>query len=66
MKSKQESINYSAAGLVKQPYEKPRLRTIELITGEVLALGCKVDDGQPGKDLPIGCGTLGCQFEPGS
>ena len=26
----------------KQPYEKPRLRTIELAAEEVLATGCKV------------------------
>ena len=25
----------------RQPYEKPRLRTIELVAEEVLAVGCK-------------------------
>ena len=32
----------------KQPYEKPRLRTIELVADEVLAVGCKVRGGQSG------------------
>ena len=26
----------------KQPYEKPVIRTIELVADEVLAVGCKV------------------------
>ena len=27
----------------KQPYEKPRLRTIDLAAEEILAAGCKID-----------------------
>jgi len=29
----------------KKPYDKPRLRTIELTAEEVLAVGCKFVDG---------------------
>jgi len=29
----------------KKPYRKPRLRTIELVADEVLAVGCKVQNG---------------------
>jgi hypothetical protein len=46
-------------GRIKQPYEKPRLRAIELAAGEVLAYGCKTDDSSylpPNVDQPIGCG----------
>lgn len=36
----------------KHPYEKPRLRTIELVADEVLAVGCKVKGGQQGFNNP--------------
>ena len=32
----------------KQPYEKPRLRTIELSAEEVMAVGCKMVSGAKG------------------
>ncbi len=32
----------------KKPYQKPRLRTIELVADEVLAVGCKVQNGTSG------------------
>jgi hypothetical protein len=47
----------------KQPYQKPSLRTIDLVAEEVMAVGCK---------LPAGAGpvTGGCLvpqcFNPGS
>ena len=47
----------------KHPYEKPRLRTIELVADEVLAVGCKVKGGpteiqQPGGDMPEAAAML--------
>ncbi len=33
----------------KLPYEKPRLRTIQLAAEEVLAISCKTASGKPGK-----------------
>ena len=50
----------------KLPYEKPRLRTIELAADEVLAIGCKIQAGYPGKSSEIGCGTAQCVLKPGS
>lgn len=50
----------------KKSYEKPKLRTIELAAEEILALGCKIAQGQAGRDSPIGCGTAACQLKPGS
>lgn len=47
---------------VKQPYQKPRLRTIELISDEVLATGCKSDViGGPGPatECAPGCFEFG-------
>jgi hypothetical protein len=44
MKSKQKKIKHKTAEPSRQVYEKPRLRTIELVTEEVLAVGCKVSD----------------------
>ncbi len=38
-------------GTRKRAYEKPKLRTIELVVEEVLALGCKLPSGSLG---PIG------------
>jgi len=51
----------------KRPYTPPRLRTIELVADEVLAVGCKTVAGAPG---PTG-GNLTCRapsvcFVPGS
>ena len=34
---------------VKRPYEKPRLRSIPLVAEEVLAVGCKMAHGAPGR-----------------
>lgn len=40
----------------KRPYEKPVLRTIELVADEVLAVGCKVKKGQSGfNNRPATC-----------
>ena len=36
----------------KQPYEKPRLRTIELAAEEVLGVGCKTAAGATGPAIP--------------
>jgi len=40
-----------------QPYEKPRLRVIELTAEEVLAVGCKTAAG--GAPLPPNCLSCG-------
>jgi hypothetical protein len=40
-----------------QPYEKPRLRVIELIAEEVLGIGCKTAAG--GAPLPPNCLSCG-------
>lgn len=43
----------------KKPYEKPRLRIIELAAEEVLAAGCKTFGG--GATVPVSpCDTGGC------
>jgi len=36
----------------KKAYQKPQLRTIELVADEVLAVGCKVQNGVAGFDNP--------------
>ncbi len=36
----------------KKPYRKPRLRTIELVADEVLAVGCKVQNGVAATNNP--------------
>ena len=36
----------------KKPYQKPKLRTIELVADEVLAVGCKVQSGTTGVNNP--------------
>jgi len=36
----------------KKAYRKPQLRTIELVADEVLAVGCKVQNGVAGFDNP--------------
>jgi hypothetical protein len=47
----------------KQTYEKPRLRIIELVAAEVLAIGCKLKTPTSGPQFPTcfstGCATLG-------
>jgi hypothetical protein len=36
----------------KKPYQTPKLRTIELVADEVLAVGCKVQNGTTGFENP--------------
>jgi hypothetical protein len=44
----------------KLPYDKPRLRTINLVADEVLGVKCKLSIGDPtGKKNHGGCGTIG-------
>jgi len=43
IESKQDHVNNATVQIVKQPYEKPKLRVIELLSDEVLATGCKSD-----------------------
>jgi hypothetical protein len=45
----------------KLPYEKPRLRTINLVADEVLGVKCKTALGDPtGKRNQGGCGVVSC------
>jgi hypothetical protein len=46
---------------VKQNYEKPMLRVIELAAEEVLAVGCKTINGGGGNPTAIPCDAGGCQ-----
>ena len=39
----------------KMPYEKPRLRTIELAAEEVLAVGCKLMSGGSAVGSSVNC-----------
>jgi hypothetical protein len=48
----------------KRPYEKPRVQAINLLAEEVLAVGCKLDNG-PGGPIEPNCTASRC-FEPGS
>ncbi len=48
----------------RQPYEKPRFRTIDLAAEEVLAVGCKLDGG-PGGPIGASCTASSC-FAAGS
>jgi hypothetical protein len=48
----------------KQPYRKPRLRTIELTAEEVLGAGCKTLAG--GGVAPPSCVAGNCGLEEGS
>ncbi len=48
----------------RQPYEKPRFRTIDLAAEEVLAVGCKLDGG-PGGPIGASCTAASC-FAAGS
>jgi hypothetical protein len=42
----------------KRPYARPRLKTIELATNEVLGFGCKLDSSSG--PLSPTCATLPC------
>ena len=48
-----------AGGQIKKAYEKPVLRTIELATDEVLAVGCKT-----AITFAVGGGAPGCTLIP--
>jgi len=48
------------ANNVKQPYDKPALRAIDLVTEEVMGV-CKVNAGSPGP-MSFGCDSCGGQF----
>jgi hypothetical protein len=47
-------------------YEKPKLRAINLLAGEVLAVGCKTSFGDPSGVGGNGCLTGVCSRETGS
>lgn len=51
---------------VRQPYEKPELRLIELAAEEVLAIGCKSSFGDPSGVAGNGCTTGICSSVTGS
>jgi len=53
------------AATSKQAYEKPKLRTIELLAEEVLGIGCKTAPGLPGPELST-CTAGVCSVTPGS
>jgi hypothetical protein len=48
----------------KQPYKKPKLRTIELAAEEVLGIGCKTAPGAPGPGIT--CTDGSCSLSLGS
>jgi len=50
----------------KGPYEKPKLRAINLLAGEVLAAGCKTSFGDPSGVAGNGCLTGICSATLGS
>jgi hypothetical protein len=50
VKSEQKAILKS-----KQKYEKPRLRVIEMVTEEVLGVGCKLESGGTAVGVPTSC-----------
>jgi hypothetical protein len=50
----------------KGPYEKPKLRAINLLAGEVLAVGCKTSFGDPLGVAGNGCLTGICSATLGS
>ena len=53
------------SGPKRQPYEKPSLRTINLVAEEVLATGCKLDVPPGGGFAPPNCVASKC-IGPGS
>ncbi len=54
----------AAESKTRQPYQKPRFRTIDLAAEEVLAVGCKLDGG-PGGPIGASCTASAC-FSAGS
>jgi len=50
----------------KQSYEKPRLRSIELVAEEVLGIGCKTAAGDPTGAVGAGCTNPACSMSTGS
>jgi len=50
----------------KKPYTKPRLRVIELETGQVMASSCKTMAGAPAMMKPNHCGIQQGCMEDGS
>lgn len=48
----------------REPYDKPRMRTIELVAEEVLAVGCKLSVA-PGGPVGATCTAASC-FAEGS
>ena len=50
----------------KQAYEKPRLRTIELVAEEILAVGCKTSPADFNGKLGGGCTNPLCSSSIGS
>ena len=50
----------------KQPYEKPRLRKIQLAAEEVLSSGCKTAPGAFGAFIGNGCTNPVCSMATGS
>ena len=50
----------------KGPYEKPKLRAINLLAGEVLGVGCKTIFGDPAGVAGNGCLTGVCSVTSGS
>lgn len=50
----------------KDPYEKPKLRIIELSAEEVLGVGCKTSGGDPKGIAGNGCLTGVCSSRTGS
>jgi hypothetical protein len=49
----------------KLPYEKPKLRTINLLADEVLGVKCK-QAGSPVGRNGVGCGASHCSVTTGS
>jgi hypothetical protein len=50
----------------KAPYEKPALRTIELVAEETLGYGCKIFPGHPMGRSGAGCNNALCALTLGS
>lgn len=50
----------------KKSYEKPRLRSIELVAEEVLGIGCKTVAGDPTGASGGGCTNPACSMSTGS
>jgi len=50
----------------KQPYERPKLRIIELSADEVLGVPCKIAPGHPSGRSPGNCTDNVCVIDIGS